>query len=188
MPITHAPETGASFLAPVSGSCDDRVDWNSGVSVRTSTKSFSDFHIIWCVDRSRPHMRTSVTSTRSKVKVKVTELPKLRKLHFLDLPPPPFWRGAQNWWPYFGSTWGYSQMVGRTGKHYRYCACWCDLDPIQGQGQGHGAFELPKIVENCTILCLSPPPFWREAQNWWLTVIVWDLFYSWSEPDFRISF
>ena len=27
-------------------------------------------------------MRTSVTSTRSKVKVKVTELPKLRKVHF----------------------------------------------------------------------------------------------------------
>jgi len=27
-------------------------------------------------------MRTNVTSTRSKVKVKVTELPKLRKVHF----------------------------------------------------------------------------------------------------------
>jgi len=27
-------------------------------------------------------MRTSVTSTRSKFKVKVTELPKLRKVHF----------------------------------------------------------------------------------------------------------
>ena len=24
-----------------------------------------------------------------------------------------------------------------------YCVCWFDLDPIQGQGQGHGAFELP---------------------------------------------
>jgi len=51
-------------------------------SVRTSTKSFSDFHPIWCVGRPRPHMRTSVTSTRSKVKVKVTELPKLQKVHF----------------------------------------------------------------------------------------------------------
>jgi len=34
---------------------DDLVDWNSGVSVRpsvrTSTKSFSDFHLIWCVGR-----------------------------------------------------------------------------------------------------------------------------------------
>jgi len=63
---------------------DDLVDWNSGTSVRlyihTSTKSFSDFHLIWCVGRPRPHMCTSVTSTRSKVKV--TELPKLRKLHF----------------------------------------------------------------------------------------------------------
>ena len=65
---------------------DDLVDWNSGVSVRpsvrTSTKSFSDFHLIWCVGRPRPLMRTSVTSTRSKVKVKVMELPKLRKVHF----------------------------------------------------------------------------------------------------------
>ena len=61
------------------------VDWNSWcvrTSVRTSTKSFSDFHLIWCVGRPRPHMRTSVTSTRSKVKVKLTELPKLRKVHF----------------------------------------------------------------------------------------------------------
>jgi len=53
-------------------------------SVRTSTKSFFDFDLIWCVGRHRPHIRTSVTSTRSKmkVKIKVTELPKLRKMHF----------------------------------------------------------------------------------------------------------
>jgi len=50
--------------------------------VRTSTKSFSDFHLISCVGRPWPHMHTSVTSTPSKVKVKVTELPKLRKVHF----------------------------------------------------------------------------------------------------------
>jgi len=51
--------------------------------VRPFTKSsFSDFDRIWCVGRPRPDMRTSVTSTRSKVKVKVTELPKLRKFHF----------------------------------------------------------------------------------------------------------
>ena len=64
---------------------DDLVDWNSGVCVRPSVhaqKVFSDFHVIWCVGRHRPHMCTSVTSTRSKVKVKVTELPKLRKVHF----------------------------------------------------------------------------------------------------------
>jgi len=28
-----------------------------------------------------------------------------------------------------------------------YCVCWCDPDPIQGQGQHHGAFELPTISE-----------------------------------------
>jgi len=51
-------------------------------SVRTSTKSLSDFHLIWCVGRPGPHMCTSVTSNRSKAKVKVTELPKLRKVHY----------------------------------------------------------------------------------------------------------
>ena len=50
--------------------------------VRMSTKCFSNFHLIWFVGRPRPHMRTSVTLTRSNVRVKVTELPKLRKLHF----------------------------------------------------------------------------------------------------------
>ena len=81
------PEKGHSptqFLGHRLG--DDLVDWNSGVSVRpyvrTSTKSFSVFHLIWCVGRPRPRMRISVTSTRPKVKVKVTELPKLRKVHF----------------------------------------------------------------------------------------------------------
>ena len=48
---------------------DDLVDWNSSVSVRTSTKSFSDFDLIWCVDRPPPHLRTSLTSTRCKLKV-----------------------------------------------------------------------------------------------------------------------
>ena len=65
---------------------DNLIDWNSGVSVRpfvrTSTKSLSDFHLIWYVARPRPRMRTAETYTRSKVKVKVTELPKLRKFHY----------------------------------------------------------------------------------------------------------
>jgi len=51
-------------------------------SVCTSTKSFSDFNLIWFVARPRPDMRTRMTLTRSNVKVKVTELLKLRKLHF----------------------------------------------------------------------------------------------------------
>ena len=66
---------------------DGRIDWNSGVSVRTSvrpyctsTKSFSNFDLIWCVHRPRPDMR-------------------------------------------------------------QY-----DLDPIQGQSQGHGACEVAKIA------------------------------------------
>ena len=49
-------------------------------SVRTSTKSFSDLNVIWCVGRPRPDVRTSMTSTQSKVKV--MELLKFRKLQF----------------------------------------------------------------------------------------------------------
>ena len=69
---------------------DDLVDWNSGVfvrpyvrpSVRPSVRpqKVSDFHLISCVGGPWPHMHTSVTSTRSKVKV--TELLKLQKVHF----------------------------------------------------------------------------------------------------------
>jgi len=43
-------------------------------------------------------MHTNVTSTRSKLKVKVTELLKFQKLPILGLCPPSFWRGAQKWW------------------------------------------------------------------------------------------
>jgi len=104
---------------------DNLVDWNSGVSfypyvrlyIRTSTKSFPDFDLIWYVGRPRPRMHTSVTST--------------------DLRP--------------------------RSRSFRSC-------------------------ENCTFLGLSPPPFWRGAQNWWLVVIVWDRDYSFSETVFWISF
>jgi len=43
------------------------------------------------------------------------------------------------------------------------------------------------ISANCTFLRLSPPPFWRGAQKWWLITTVWDLVYSYSEQDFWIS-
>jgi len=43
------------------------------------------------------------------------------------------------------------------------------------------------ISENCTFLGLSPPTFWRGAQNWQLIMIAWDLAYSLSEPDFQIA-
>ena len=54
-------------------------------SVRSSVrpqKVFSAFDVIWCVGRPRPNVGTRVTSTRTKVKVKVTELLNLRKVHF----------------------------------------------------------------------------------------------------------
>jgi len=71
---------------------------------------------------------------------------------------------------------------------YRYCACRYNIDPIQGQGQAHGASEFPKIAENCTFLGLSRPAFQRGAQKWRLIVIARDMVYSLSQPDFRISF
>jgi len=56
------------------------------------------FDLIWCVGRPRPDMCTSVTLTRSKVKVQVTELLISTNCTFLCLPPPPFRCGAHNWW------------------------------------------------------------------------------------------
>ena len=46
---------------------------------------------------------------------------------------------------YFGTGWCYSHMVGYDGSPTY--TCWYDLDPIQGQGQGQGAFELPTTSE-----------------------------------------
>ena len=122
-------------------------------------KVFSDFGLISFVGRPRSDMRTSVTWTRSKVKV--TELPKLRKWHFSrsvssavlawssklmvggdSMGPGLQLVGARfsNFllrklsrefklvecryftkfkWPYFGSAWGYSQMVGRADRPKR---------------------------------------------------------------------
>jgi len=45
-------------------------------------QKFSDFNLIWYVGRAQPDMRTSMTSTRSKVKIKYTELLKFWKFHF----------------------------------------------------------------------------------------------------------
>jgi len=39
--------------------------------LRPSTISFSDFDLIWCVNRPRRAMRTGVTSSGFKVKIKV---------------------------------------------------------------------------------------------------------------------
>jgi len=90
-------------------------------------------------------------------------------------------------WPYFGTSRRYSHIVGHAGSTTGIVHA--DVtDPIQGQGQGYGAFELPPIAHNCTFLGLYSPPLSGRAQNLWLMVIVWDLVYSLSEPNFRISF
>jgi len=52
------------------------------VGLSVCPQSFSNFDLIWCVGGPQPDMCTNMSSTRSKVKIKVTELLKLRKLHF----------------------------------------------------------------------------------------------------------
>jgi len=42
-------------------------------------------------------------------------------------------------------------MIGHAGSHIRIVHV-NDLDPIQGQGQGHGASKVPTIAENCLLL------------------------------------
>jgi len=92
------------------------LNWNSGLSVCPSTKGFSNFDVIWCVGRPQRDMHTSMTSTRSKVKV--TEPLKFRKLHFSrSVSSLPFWRGAQNWWLIM-ITW--DQSAGCRGKFLNF--------------------------------------------------------------------
>jgi len=82
-----------TFAANFRSSPGDILDLlKSGVSVRpymcmhfrlsVNKVFFSDLDLIRCVGRPRTDMGTSVISTRSKVKVKVTGLLKFRKLHF----------------------------------------------------------------------------------------------------------
>jgi len=56
-------------------------------------------------------------------------------------------------------------MVGQDDSPIRTVYVGYDLDPIEGQVQGHGAFELPTSAHICTFLGLSPPPLSRKAQN-----------------------
>ena len=153
--------------------------------VRTSTKSFSDFHLIWCVDRSRSHMRTSVTSTRSKVKVKVTELPKLRKVLpvrcELDWKPP--WTASG---PSLGvqiktfSLRGFATYPLTRGRgfrlqnpdcHYQYCyQIWADnwgLCPFVGGGGGSPSNTMwPGTRPTCMpSFILIHPTVWSQYTN-----------------------
>jgi len=64
-----------------------------------STKFFFDFDLIWCMGRPRPDMRTSVRAfDQIQVKTKSRSLWISENRTFLDLSPPPFSHGAQNWW------------------------------------------------------------------------------------------
>jgi len=62
---------------------------------------------------------------------------------------------------------------------------WPQPDPRSGSTSTSPSFWSSK---NRTFLGLSPPPFWHVAQNWWLIMILWYLFCSLSEPNFRMLF
>ena len=141
--------------------------------------------------------------TSTKVKVKVTELPKLGKLHFSAYLLCHFrvelktdgWCDSIGLWTWstacrspifeFPSRKGITRVqtsqnvdISRHSNDHIFWYCvmlqshgwvrwysytYCDL--IQGQGQGHGPFELPTVAHNCTFLGLSPPPLSRGAQT-----------------------
>jgi len=171
----------------------------SGVSVCPSVRKPSKFfwfpsNLVWvdldqiCVPVwPRPYLRSRSRSFRS-----------CENCTFLGLSTPPFWCEAQNYWWLVviirDLDYSLSELIFEfpsrklSQEFYTYCVCWCDLDPIHGPGQGHGAFEVPTTAHNCTFVGLSPPPLLCAAQSWWLVVIVWDLVYSLLEPDLRISF
>ena len=208
---------------------DDLVDWNSGVSVCPSVrpsirpqKVFSDFHVIWCVGRSRqicgpmwprPDLRSWARSRSFRSCENCT---------FLGLPPPPFWRGAQIWCLIvivrdmatacrspifeFPSMKAITRVqtspnvdISRNSNghilvvhdatvrwlgilvllHVLCVLIWPWPDPRSR--------STSRSIWTSTFLGLSPPTPSRGAQNWWLLLMVWDLVYSLSEPDFRSS-
>jgi len=65
-----------------------------------------------------------------------------------------------------------------------YCACWCDLDLIHGQGQGHW---LSQFLQTALFYVYLLRHFSVELKTDALITTVWDLVYSYSEPDFLIS-
>jgi len=138
---------------------------------------------------------------------------------FLGLSPPPFSRGAQNWWlvvivwylvysllsPIFELP-SRKAMTGMSRFHEIQMAIFphvrdatvtwsgmlevlqvlCTLLwpwPDPRTRSRSLTFCLPKIA----LFYVPPPLFWRGAHNWWVITTVWDLVYSFSEPDFWIS-
>ena len=145
--------------------------------VRMSTKSYSDFHLIWCVGRPRPLMRTSVTSTRSKVKVKVTELPKLRKVHFsrsissailawsskLTVDVDSIGPGLQpvearfsNFFLGITITTVHTSQNVDISRHSNGHIF--DLDAIKGQCQSHGLLNFRKLAKPCMLAAMTAAP------------------------------
>jgi len=181
---------------------DDLINWNSGLSVCPCTKSFK-IDLIQCVGRTGLYVCTSVTSTQSKVKIKVTELPKFRKLHFSrsisaallawssklmvdcdSIGPSRQLFGAR--FLKFLLTWVQASWnVDITGLSKGrisillearvtssgvlvvcvYCACWCDLDPIQSQGQGHTAMTVSPL-SGLLFCCVGFNFFSANPSDW----------------------
>jgi len=165
-----------------------------------STKSFSDFDLIWCVGRPRPDMRTSMTSTQCKVKVTS------KNCTFLGLSSLPFWCGAQNWWLVM-IAWDLVYILwspifkfpSKTALIWAQTSRNVDITRISNGRISvlhEATVTLAVLLVVLHILCMLmwpwPDPKSRSWGFWssknWLIVIVWDLLYRVLEHDFRNSF
>jgi len=81
-------------------------------------------------------------------------------------------------WPYFRTAGGYGHMVGHAGSPICIAHTW--PDPTSRS-------LIFWSSENWIFLYLPLLLFWCGTHNWWVMMIVWDLVYSFLEPDFWIS-
>jgi len=105
----------------------DLVDWKSGVSVQTSTKSFYDFDLIWCVGRPRPIC--APVWPRPDLRSRSRSFRSCKNCTFLGLSLLPLWCAAHNWclsvivWPGLQCIWARFStfLLGKLSWEFRLC-------------------------------------------------------------------
>jgi len=90
-------------------------------------------------------------------------------------------------WPYFGSAWCYSHLLGHGGSPTRtvYVDTILTRPKVKVKVTDHLNFRQLPITAHFQV-CL--PCHFAWSLKLMVTLIVWDLVYSLSEPDFRTSF
>jgi len=84
-------------------------------------------------------------------------------------------------WPYFHTAGGYGHMVRHAGGPI--CIAHTDVTLTWSKVKVTDLLHFRKLHFS-TSTCSA---IWGGAHNWWVITIVWDLVYSFSEPDFLIS-